>query len=125
MKKHGFTLIELIMVIVILGILAVVAIPRFFNLADQARTAAEQGVVGAVRGGIHTFFAQNRTWPTTLEAATDVATTVFEGVLEQGVPTADGWSGPAANVYTGPTGATYTYYPTDSGTIRAGSFLQN
>ncbi|RLB67202.1 MAG: hypothetical protein DRH04_08305 [Deltaproteobacteria bacterium] len=48
----GFTLIELIMVIVILGILAAVAVPKFFNLQDDAKIAAEMGVAGAVRSGI-------------------------------------------------------------------------
>ena len=56
MRKKGFTLIELVMIIIILGILAVVAIPRYFELSDQAKAAAEDGVVGGVRGGIHTYF---------------------------------------------------------------------
>jgi len=47
----GFTLIELVVVITILGILAAFAIPRFANLETEARIAAVQGLAGSVRSG--------------------------------------------------------------------------
>lgn len=49
-RQGGFTLIEMVVVIVILGILAVTAAPRFLNLQDDARRSALQGLKGAIDG---------------------------------------------------------------------------
>ncbi|GEA62334.1 type II secretion system protein [Vibrio comitans] len=49
-KQVGFTLIELVVVIVILGILSVTAAPRFLNLQSDARVSALKGMKGAMAG---------------------------------------------------------------------------
>ena len=48
-KQQGFTLIELVMVIVILGILAAFAVPRFADITTDARTATVRALTGSVR----------------------------------------------------------------------------
>lgn len=49
-RQGGFTLIEMVVVIVILGILAVTAAPRFLNLQGDARASTLEGLKGAING---------------------------------------------------------------------------
>lgn len=62
-KEKGFTLIELVMVIVIIGILAAVALPRFSSLRSDARKAACDGNIGAIRGALSAYYAKSAVSP--------------------------------------------------------------
>ena len=74
MKKatshNGFTLIELIIVMVILGILAAVAVPRYLDSISNAEASAEDAVISAIRSGLKqaandSLYTNGRaTWPT-------------------------------------------------------------
>jgi len=57
-KESGFTLIELVMVIVILGILAATALPKFIDLGADARRASIESVSGSIRAFDQLVFAQ-------------------------------------------------------------------
>lgn len=68
-KQTGFTLIELVMVIVIIGFLAAMAVPRFFDMTTEARDAAREGTVGAVRSAHAIAIAEFKRAPTLTELA--------------------------------------------------------
>ena len=87
MTRRGFTLVELVIVIVVLGILASVAIPKFFDVTADAKEAATKAALGNVRSAIANYYAYSATpsggnsagWPTLTNVTT--AGTVLEQVL--------------------------------------------
>ena len=67
--NKGFTLIELVMVTIILGILAAVAIPRYLSTVTKAEEAAEDATISAIRAGLESYATEQmmtdgrRSWP--------------------------------------------------------------
>lgn len=129
MKNNaGLTFIELLLVVLIIGTLAVFALPRFLGFSDDAEFAAEQGDVVAVRSGISIYrnesmaMGRSPAFPPTLDPAApgpaSSGSPLFASVLAQGI--SDGrWTKVSPTRYTSPLDKSYLYDP------EAGTFLES
>ncbi len=128
-KEKGFTLIELVLVIALLGILAVTALPNIFSISlTTARENSRDAVVGAIQAGI-SLYAANQiansgtvSYPAELDAAGNVAADrenpLFGNVIQSGV-TRD-WTKVSDTCYTWTAGGAADDYAYDAG---AGTFI--
>ena len=124
----AFTMIELVFVIVVLGILAGVAVPKLAATRDDATIAKMRGDIAAIRSGLSLVRSENMmrgvsTWPA-LEGSDEA--TLFDGVLQQPISPMktggrNGWtlvakgSNNATSTYTATVAGkstTFNYYPT-------------
>jgi MSHA pilin protein MshA len=90
-NEEGFTLIEIIAVIVIMGILAAVAVPKFFSMQDEAKKAALSGALSEAAARFNHAFAQyildNQKPP--VDVANDLATADYLGTSASASPGED------------------------------------
>ena len=126
----AFTMIELVFVIVVLGILAGIAIPKLAATCDDATIAKMRGDIAAIRSGLSLVRSENMmrgvsTWPA-LEGSDEA--TLFDGVLQQPIYPMktggkNGWtlvakgSNNATSTYTASVAGkstTFNYYPTSA-----------
>lgn len=122
-NQKGFTLIELILVIAILGILAVAVAPSFTNIITNASTTGGQGTAAAIQSGINTYYAEQTAagtpgWPATLDGANNAACSTanpcFDTVVQE--VTSGNWTRVSDTSYTysnAGVSQTYTYDPAD------------
>lgn len=72
-KQKGFTLVELMIVVAIIGVLAAVAIPKFADMLEKSREGATKGNLSAIKSAVSNYYAdQQGVYPNTLDTATSV-----------------------------------------------------
>jgi MSHA pilin protein MshA len=84
-NQEGFTLIEIIAVLVLLGILAAVAVPKYFDMQEQAEARALEGVAGNIASAVSLKFAKSLL-DSTVDPVEECTAADINTALEGGIP---------------------------------------
>ena len=136
LKTKGFTLIELMIVVAIIGILAAIAIPKFAQMLEKSREGATKGTLGSLKSASSIYYGdQQGIWPSTLNTFStysfskymdNVSAVKVTGAFVPGSPS------PVGNVVTVTTqgstptgGITGWLYDSTSGTVYVNSTVKD
>jgi prepilin-type N-terminal cleavage/methylation domain-containing protein len=121
-KESGFTLIEIIIVIVCIGLLAFISVPRIYDVSTKSKESSEAEMVGSVRTGLQLYYSQQMTatgrgsYPPFLDNAqpgrSGTANPFFTTVLQHSYQ-GDQWQKEASGRYVGPAGNGFFYNNND------------
>lgn len=80
MNRRGFTLIELMLVVTMIGILSAIAIPKFSETIRRAQEARTKGNLAILKSAITMYFAETGNYPTQLEQVTQIPAAVIDRI---------------------------------------------
>jgi len=90
----GFTLVELMVVIVIIGLLAALVVPKFVARTDDAKVAAAKAQIHSLKQALEMFKLKTGSYPSTSEGLEALINNEYENFLEQDVIPLDPWNNP-------------------------------
>jgi len=117
---RGFTLVELLIVIVIIAVLAAIAIPKFSNSNQRSRESSLKGDLKIVRDAVQNYYTDTTYYPASLAdlAATSAPATGLDSTGASQTITAANWHGPyLQSVPTDPVSQAAFTYSTSSPTV--------
>lgn len=122
-RNQGFTIVELLIVIVVIGILAALVITTYNGIQQKARNTERTTDINAVQGQLEAYYAEKGTYPSTADLGTNGANNVTWIAANMKGLDKEALSDPNANPHdyslsnSGPVASKYDYEPLDAGLL--------